>query len=64
MFQFIAPYIAIAIGFFGLIWSADRFVNGAAAIASQFGMSTLLIGLTIVAFGTSAPEILVSINAG
>jgi cation:H+ antiporter len=64
MFQLIAPYIAIAIGFFGLIWSADRFVNGAAAIASQFGMSTLLIGLTIVAFGTSAPEILVSINAG
>lgn len=64
MFETFAPYIAILIGFVGLIWSADRFVNGAAAIAAQFGMPTLLIGLTIVAFGTSAPEILVSINAG
>lgn len=64
MFEILAPYIAILVGFVGLIWSADRFVNGAAAIAAQFGMPTLLIGLTIVAFGTSAPEILVSINAG
>jgi cation:H+ antiporter len=64
MLENIYPYLAIIIGFVGLIWSADRFVNGAAAIASQFGMSTMLIGLTIVAFGTSAPEILVSINAG
>lgn len=64
MFETFAPYIAILVGFVGLIWSADRFVNGAAAIAAQFGMPTLLIGLTIVAFGTSAPEILVSINAG
>lgn len=64
MLTTIAPYFAIFIGFIGLIWSADRFVNGAAAIASSFGMPTLLIGLTIVAFGTSAPEILVSINAG
>lgn len=54
---------AVAVGFIGLIWSADQFVNGAAAIAKNFGMSTLLIGLTIVAFGTSAPEILVSLNA-
>ncbi len=64
MFETFAPYIAIFVGFVGLIWSADRFVNGAAAMAAQFGMPTLLIGLTIVAFGTSAPEILVSINAG
>ena len=64
MLDSLYPYLAIAIGFVGLIWSADRFVNGAAAIAAKFGMPTLLIGLTIVAFGTSAPEILVSINAG
>ncbi|MDJ0760270.1 MAG: calcium/sodium antiporter [Woeseiaceae bacterium] len=43
-----------------LIWGADRFVHGAAAAARNFGVSPLLIGLTIVAFATSAPEILVS----
>jgi cation:H+ antiporter len=51
---------AILAGFGLLIWGADRFVTGAAAIANNFGISPLLIGLTIVGFGTSAPEILVS----
>lgn len=51
---------AILIGFIALMWSADRFVNGAAATARNFGMSPLLIGLTVVSLGTSAPEILVS----
>lgn len=46
-----------------LVWSADKFVQGAAAIAKHFGMSALMIGLTIVAIGTSAPEILVSSTA-
>ncbi len=55
--------IAIIIGFAGLIWSADRFVAGSAGIAKNLGMQPILIGLTIVAFGTSAPEILVSISA-
>lgn len=55
--------IAILIGFVGLIWSADRFVAGAASIAGSFGIAPLIIGLTIVSFGTSAPEIMVSINA-
>lgn len=55
--------IAIIIGFIGLIWSADQFVNGSAAIAKHFGMPPMLIGLTIVALGTSAPEIIVSIIA-
>lgn len=55
--------IAIIIGFAGLIWSADRFVAGAAGIARSMGMAPIMIGLTIVAFGTSAPEIIVSINA-
>jgi cation:H+ antiporter len=43
-----------------LIWGADRFVHGAAATARNLGVSPLLIGLTVVAFATSAPEILVS----
>ncbi len=51
---------AILVGFGLLIWGADRFVLGAAAIANNFGIAPLLIGLTIVGFGTSAPEILVS----
>lgn len=46
-----------------LIWGADRFVHGAAATARNLGVAPLLIGLTIVAFATSAPEILISIVA-
>lgn len=58
------PYIgALIAGLVLLIWSADRFVEGSVAIARGFGMSPLLIGLTIVAFGTSAPEMLVSATA-
>ncbi|MDP6165169.1 MAG: calcium/sodium antiporter [Gammaproteobacteria bacterium] len=52
--------IAVLSGLGLLIWSADRFVDGAAATAHHLGMSPMLIGLTIIAFGTSAPEILVS----
>ena len=54
---------AILVGFIVLIWSADLFVAGAASIADNLGMSPLLIGLTVVSLGTSAPEVLVSINA-
>ena len=43
-----------------LVYSADRFVIGTASIARTYGVSPLLIGLTIVGLGTSAPEILVS----
>lgn len=43
-----------------LVWGADRFVLGAAGCAKGFGVSPLVIGLTIVGFGTSAPELLVS----
>lgn len=46
-----------------LMWGADRFVHGAAAAARNMGVPPLLIGLTVVAFATSAPEILVSIVA-
>jgi len=54
---------AIVVGFIVLVWGADRFVMGAAALARNLGVSPLLIGLTIVGFGTSAPEILVSAMA-
>ena len=54
---------AILVGLGLLIWSADRFVDGASATAGHLGMSPMLIGLTIVAFGTSAPEMLVSTMA-
>ncbi len=54
---------AILVGFIVLIWSADLFIAGAAAIASNMGLSPIIIGLTIVSIGTSAPEILVSVTA-
>lgn len=46
-----------------LIWSADKFVFGAAAIARNFGIAPMIIGLTIVAMGSSAPEMLVAVTA-
>ncbi len=52
--------IAVAAGLVMLVWSADRFVDGAAATARYFGMPVLLIGMIIVGFGTSAPEMVVS----
>ncbi len=55
--------ISVAIGLALLIWGADRFVVGAAGTARNLGVPTLLIGLTIVGFATSAPEILVSVVA-
>jgi cation:H+ antiporter len=55
--------IAILGGFSLLIWSADKFVIGASGIAFNFGVSPLIIGLTIVGFGTSAPEMIVSVMA-
>jgi cation:H+ antiporter len=51
---------AIIAGFAILVWSADKFVDGAAATAKHLGMPTLLIGIIIVGFGTSAPEMVVS----
>lgn len=55
--------MAIITGFGLLVWGAERFVHGAAAIAKNFGVSSLIIGLTVVGIGTSAPEILISIVA-
>ncbi len=56
----ILPLIAVVIGLVVLVWSADKFVLGAAATARRLGMSPLLVGLTIVSIGTSAPELFVS----
>jgi len=50
-------------GFMLLMWGADRFVTGAAGTASVLGVPPLLIGLTVVGFATSAPEIMVSVSA-
>ncbi|MDF1817575.1 MAG: calcium/sodium antiporter [Immundisolibacteraceae bacterium] len=55
--------IALLLGLGVLAWSADQFVDGAAGLAVRLGVSPMIIGLTIVAFGTSAPEILVSAMA-
>ena len=55
--------ILLVVGFVVLIKGADIFVDGASGIASYFKVSKMLIGLTIVAFGTSAPELAVSIKS-
>lgn len=52
--------LAVVLGLAVLVWSADKFVDGSAAIARHFGMPPLLIGMVIVGFGTSAPEMVVS----
>ncbi|MBU3950729.1 MAG: hypothetical protein KJ658_01215, partial [Proteobacteria bacterium] len=51
---------SVFLGLLLLVWSADRFVEGSAAMAKHLGMPPLLIGMLIVGFGTSAPEMLVS----
>jgi len=53
-------FIAVIFGLVLLVWSADRFVEGSASTARHFGMPSLLIGMVIVGFGTSAPEMVVS----
>ncbi|GJL72235.1 MAG: sodium:calcium antiporter [Nitrosomonas sp.] len=56
----INAFLAIIFGLAILVWSADRFVEGSASIARHFGISPLLIGMVILGFGTSAPEMVVS----
>ena len=53
-------FVAVIFGLALLVWSADRFVEGSASTARHFGMPPLLIGMVIVGFGTSAPEMVVS----
>jgi len=57
------PLLAVVVGLLLLVWGSDRFVFGASATARNLGVSPLVIGLTIVGVGTSAPELLVSATA-
>lgn len=57
------PLLAVSVGLVLLVWGSDRLVFGASATARNFGVSPLIIGLTIVGVGTSAPEIVVSAMA-
>lgn len=60
LYTILTASMALILGLGLLVWSADRFVEGAAATARHFGMPSLLIGMLIVGFGTSAPEMVVS----
>jgi len=59
----IANVLLLIVGFALLVKGADYLIDGSVAIARRFGVSELFIGLTIVAFGTSAPELAVSVKA-
>ena len=61
--ELLLQLVLLAVGFVMLVKGADWFVDGAAGIADKFGIPQLVIGLTIVAMGTSAPEAAVSITA-
>ncbi|MBQ8803661.1 MAG: calcium/sodium antiporter [Tyzzerella sp.] len=61
--EIILQILLLAVGFLMLVKGADWFVDGTAGIASKFGIPQLVVGLTIVAMGTSAPEAAVSITA-
>ena len=63
VWQIVFQAIILVVGFVFLVKGADWFVDGAASIATKFGIPQLIIGLTIVALGTSAPEAAVSITA-
>ena len=54
----------VAVGLYALAWSADRFIEGAEAVAHSFGVSPFIIGMVVVGFGTSAPELAVSALSG
>ncbi len=54
------PAVAVVAGLILLVWSAERFVDGAAATSARLGLSPLLIGMLVIGFGTSAPELVVS----
>lgn len=56
-------YISVFVGFILLIKGADLLVDGSSSLAKRFNISTLMIGLTIVAFGTSMPEFVVNVIA-
>ena len=61
--EMVIQLLLLALGFFMLVKGADWFVDGSSGIADKLGVPQLVIGLTIVAMGTSAPEAAVSITA-
>ena len=61
--HFTIPYLVLIVAFVALIKGADMFVDGSASLARKLGVSPAIIGLTIVAMGTSAPEAAVSVSA-
>lgn len=63
MGEILLQLLLLAVGFVLLVKGADWFVEGSSGIADKFGIPQLVIGLTIVAMGTSAPETAVSITA-
>ena len=63
LMKIIMELLLLALGFGMLVKGADWFVEGSSGIADRFGVPQLVIGLTIVAMGTSAPEAAVSITA-
>lgn len=63
MIDFIIGVPGLILSLVMLIFSGDALVRGSVSLASRFGISSLVIGLTVVAFGTSAPELLVSVGA-
>ncbi|WP_394424560.1 calcium/sodium antiporter [Vreelandella stevensii] len=56
-------FVAVVVGLVLLIWSAEKFIDGAAATSRWLGLSPLLIGMLVIGFGTSAPEMMVSVLA-
>ena len=63
LFLLVIPTLVLLMGFFLLIRGADIFVDGSSAIAKRFRIPPMVIGLTIVAMGTSLPELAVSVSA-
>ena len=57
----VLPIVLLLVGFVVLIKGADFLVSGASSVAKKYGISNLAIGLTVVAFGTSMPELIVSL---
>ncbi len=56
-------FLAVILGILGLVWGADRFIEGAVQLSRRFSISPLVIGLTVVSFGTSMPELITTLMA-
>ena len=60
----VIPVLLVVASLVVLYFGADFLVKGSSSLAVRFGISPLVVGLTVVAFGTSAPELLVSVQSG